>query len=158
MKLGCYVELDGTNRIKVRGGDYNFAHGGASLQEVIIPVLHVYAPENNKKVPTGVTLLGRNYSIVSSRLKVQLFQDEAVSGAIKERTVYNGNTMVSNEKIVTLASTNSDQVQARIYDVDLTLLKTGNGLLQLRIYDVDDRLNPLQTVTVTDNTLITPDF
>lgn len=158
-----YVAVpDGTNRIKVRGGDYNFAHGGASLQEVIIPVLHVYAPENNKKVPTGVTLLGRNYSIVSSRLKVQLFQDEAVSGAIKERTVsiaiYNGNTMVSNEKIVTLASTNSDQVQARIYDVDLTLLKTGNGLLQLRIYDVDDRLNPLQTVTVTDNTLITPDF
>ena len=152
---------EGTNRIKVRGGDYNFAHGGASLQELIIPVLHTYSPKVNRKVPTGVTLLGKNHSVVSSRLKVQLFQDEAVSESIKERTVrcaiYHGETIVSTEKTITLSSTNADNAAARIYDVDLTLLNTGSGLLQLRVYDVSDNLNPLIKATVTDNTLIERD-
>lgn len=156
---------DGTNRIKVRGGDYNFAHGGASLQEVIIPILHSYAPKNNTKVATGVSLLGRNLSIVSSRLKVQLLQDDAISETIKERTVsvalYNGEKMVSNEVIKTLSSTNADQAQARIYDFALTLMQSGSGILKLKVFDVDNdssRLNPLIVETVTDNTLITPDF
>ena len=156
---------DGTNRIKVRGGDYNFAHGGASLQEVIIPVLHTYAPRTNTKVPTGVTLLGHNHSVVSSRLRVQLFQDEAVSETIKERQVsvalYDGDRMVSNEVIKTLASTNADQAQARIFDFDLTLMQSGTNILKLKVLDVDNdtsRLNPLVNVTVTNNTLIDRDF
>lgn len=162
MSANAFVAVpEGTNRIKVRGGDYNFAHGGASLQEVIIPVLHTYSPKVNRKVPTGVTLLGKNHSVVSSRLKVQLFQDEAVSESIKERTVrcaiYHGETVVSTEKTITLSSTNADNAAARIYDVDLTLLNTGSGLLQLRVYDVSDNLNPLIKATVTDNTLIERD-
>jgi hypothetical protein len=152
---------DGTNRIKVRPGDYNFAHGGASLQEVIIPVLHTYSPKVNKKVATGVTLLGRNLSIVSSRLKVNLFQDDAVSQSIKERTVrcaiYSGETIVSNEKEVTLGSTNADNPAARTFAVDLTLTGSSSGILQLRVYDVTDNLNPLIKATVTDNTLIERD-
>lgn len=163
MNADVYVAVpDGTNRIKVRGGDYNFAHGGASLQETIIPVLHTYSPKVNKKVPSGVSLLGRNLSIVSSRLKVQLLQDEAVSETVKERTVrcaiYNGETMVSNEKVITMSSTNADNAAARIYDVDLTLLSGGSGLLQFRVYDTTDTLNPLIKETVTDNTLIPLDF
>lgn len=161
-----YVAVpNGTNRIKVRGGDYNFAHGGASLQEVIIPVLHTHAPKVNTKVATAITLLTRNLSIVSSRLKVQLFQNDAVSETIKERKVsvaiYSGDTMVSNEVVKTLASTNADQAQARILDFDLTLLQSGGGILKLKVFDVDNdtsRLNPLISETVTDNTLITPDF
>lgn len=156
---------DGTNRIKVRGGDYNFAHGGASLQEVIIPILHSYAPKSNAKVSTGVSLLGRNLSVVSSRLKVQLLQDDAVSETIKERTVsvalYHGDTMVSNEVVKTLASTNADQARDRIFDFDLTLLQSGGDILKLKVFDVDSdtsRLNPLITETVTDNTLIPLDF
>jgi hypothetical protein len=152
---------DGTNRIKVRGGDYNFAHGGASLQEVIIPVLHTYSPKVNKKVATGVTLLGRNLSIVSSRLKVNLFQDDAVSQSIRECTVrcaiYSGETIVSNVKELTLGSTNADNPAARTFAVDLTLTGSSNGILQLRVYDVTDNLNPLIKATVTDNTLIERD-
>lgn len=162
MSANAFVAVpEGTNRIKVRGGDYNFAHGGASLQEVVIPVLHTYSPKVNRKVPTGVTLLGKNHSIVSSRLKVQLFQDDAVSESIKERTVrcgiYNGETVVSTEKTIILSSTNDDNAAARIYDVDLTLLNTGSSLLQLRVYDASDNLNPLIKATVTDNTLIERD-
>lgn len=109
-----------------------------------------------------MSLLGRNLSIVSSRLKVQLLQDEAVSETVKERTVrcaiYNCETMVSNEKVITLSSTNADNAAARIYDVDLTLLSGGSGLLQFRVYDTTDALNPLIKETVTDNTLIPLDF
>lgn len=163
MEAEVYVAVpEGTNRIKVKGGDYNFAHGGASLQEVIIPVLHTYSPKVNRKVPTGVTLLGSNHSIVSSRLKVKLLQNEAVSETIRERTVrcaiYDGETVVSTVKDVTLSSTNTDNVEARIFDVDLTLMSSGSGLLQLRVYDTTDPLNPLIKTTVTDNTLIPLDF
>lgn len=162
MNANVFVAVpDGTNRIMVRGGDYNFAHGGASLQETIIPVLHTYANRTNSKTATGVSLLGRNHSIVSSRLKVQLLQDEAVSESIKERTVrcaiYSGESIVSNEKFITMSSTNADNVAARIFDVDLTLLSSGSGILQLRIYDSTDNLNPLIKATVTDNTLIERD-
>lgn len=163
MNADVYVGVpDGTNRIKVPAGDYNFAHGGASLQETIIPVLYTYSNRTNTKTATGVSLLGRNLSIVSSRLKVQLLQNEAVSETIKERTVrcaiYNGETMVSNEKVIPMSSTNADNAAARIYDVDLTLLSGGSGLLQLRVYDTTDALNPLIKETVTDNTLIPLDF
>lgn len=157
-----YVAVpDGTNRIMARSRDYNFTHGGASLQEVVIPILHTYSPRLNKKTPTGVSLLGHNLSIVSSRLKVQLFQENAVSDSIKERTVrcaiYSGECIISNEKLLTLSSTNADNAAARIFDVDLTLLQSGSGLLQLRVYDIADNLNPLIKATVTDNTLIERD-
>jgi hypothetical protein len=94
-------------------------------------------------------------------LKVQLFQDEAVSQSIKERTVrcaiYSGETIVSNEKEVTLSSTNADNPAARTCCVDLTLTGSSSGILQLRVYDVTDNLNPLIKATVTDNTLIERD-
>lgn len=166
MDAEVYVAVpNGTNRIKVRGGDYNFAHGGASLQEVIIPVLHTYAPKVNNKRATDVLLLGRNLSIVSSRLRVKLFQAEAVSETIKERKVsvaiYSVDTMVSNEVIKTLGSTNADQIQERTFDFDLTLRQSSSGILKLKVFDVDEdtsRINPLIVETVTDNTLIQADF
>lgn len=154
----------GTNRIKVRGGDYNFAHGGASLQEVLIPMLHVYAPNTNEKQKTCVSLIGKNLSIVSSRLKVSLLQEQAVSDTVKERIVkvgiYKNGELISNkpESEITLNSTSPDNLAERIFEVNLTLMKPETGLLQLRVYDIDDSLNPLITEKVTNNTLIERDF
>ena len=40
---GVYVAVpDGSNRFFAPGGGYEFAHGGATLQELIIPVLFSY--------------------------------------------------------------------------------------------------------------------
>jgi hypothetical protein len=77
----------GTNRFKVQGAEYNFVHGGATLQEVIIPVIHSSMKRTDIKRKVDVMLLSRTLSIVSSRLKVLLMQKDAISIDVKERDV-----------------------------------------------------------------------
>lgn len=152
----------GTNRLAASGG-YNFAHGGASLQEMIIPVIKSVRKKTDKTEKVGVALMSHNLNMVSSRLKFQLIQSEAVSMTVMERKVvcciYNGDAPVTQEKELTLNSTDAVNLNNRVYEVTLNLCKSVNtSMLQLRIYDVDDRLNPLVRETVKNNTIIEQDF
>lgn len=152
----------GTNRLAASGG-YNFAHGGASLQEMIIPVIKSVRKKTDKTEKVGVALMSHNLNMVSSRLKFQLIQSEAVSMTVMERKVvcciYNGDAPVTQEKELTLNSTDAVNLNNRVYEVTLNLCKSVNtSVLQLRIYDVDDRLNPLVRETVKNNTIIEQDF
>ena len=153
----------GTIRIKAPGASYKYAHGGASLQEMIIPVLHSRNKDENKKEKVGVTILGQKLNMVSSRLKFKVIQSEAVDMSTVARTVvcavYDGDNPVTAEKQLTLNSTDAVNFNNRIFEVELTLNKqVTNRLLTLRIYDIDDRLNPLAKANVTNSTLIETDF
>ena len=152
----------GTNRLAAPGG-YNFAHGGASLQEMIIPIIKSVRKKTNKTEKVGVALMSHNLNMVSSRLKFQMIQSEAVSMTVMERKVvcciYNGDDPVTQEKEVTLNSTDATNLNNRVFEVTLNLNKSVNAsMLQLRIYDVDDKLNPLVRETVKNNTMIEQDF
>lgn len=152
----------GTNRLAAPGG-YNFAHGGASLQEMIIPVIRSQQKRTNKTEKVGVALMNHNLNMVSSRLKFQMIQSEAVSITVMERKVvcciYNGDAPVTQEKEVTLNSTDATNLNNRVFEVTLNLNKSVYAsMLQLRIYDVDDKLNPLVRETVKNNTMIEQDF
>lgn len=152
----------GTNRLAAAGG-YNFAHGGASLQEMIIPVIKSQLKRTNKTEKVGVALMNHNLNMVSSRLKFQLIQSEAVSMTVMERKVvcciYNGDDPVTQEKELTLNSADAVNLNNRVYEVTLNLSKSVSAsMLQLRIYDVEDRLNPLVRETVKNNTIIEQDF
>ena len=153
----------GTIRIKAPGASYKYAHGGASLQEMIVPVLHSRNKDENKKEKVGVTILGQKLNMVSSRLKFKIIQSEAVDMNTVSRTivcaVYDGETLVTTEKTLVLNSTDAVNFNNRIFEVELTLSKpVTNRLLSLRIYDENDRLNPLAKANVTNSTLIEPDF
>ncbi len=153
---------EGTNRLAAPGG-YNFAHGGASLQEMIIPIIKSVRKKANKTEKVGVALMSHNLNMVSSRLKFQMIQSEAVSMTVTERKVvcciYNGDEPVTLEKEVTLNSTDATNLNNRVFEVTLNLNKSVNAsMLQLRIYDVDDKLNPLVRETVKNNTMIEQDF
>lgn len=158
-----YVAVpEGSNRLAAPGG-YNFAHGGATLQEMIIPVIHSKLRREEKSEKVGVALLNHNLNMVSSRVKIQIIQSEAVSMTVQERTieccVYNGDEPVTEKKEVTLNSTDSININNRISEVTLTLNKTVSApTLQLRIYDIEDPLNPLIRETVKNNTMIEQDF
>lgn len=152
----------GTNRLAATGG-YNFAHGGASLQEMIIPVIKSQRKKIDKTEKVGVALMSHNLNMVSSRLKFQLIQSEAVTMTVVERKVvcciYNGDDPVTQEKELTLNSTDALNLNNRVYEVILNLNKSVNtSVLQLRIYDVADRLNPLIREVVKNNTMIEQDF
>lgn len=152
----------GTNRLAASGG-YNFAHGGASLQEMIIPVIHSYRKKTDKTEKVGVSLMNHNLNMVSSQLRFQLIQTEAVSMTVMERTVscciYCGEDGVTANKEIKLNSPDAENLNNRVFEVTLNLNKTVTGsMLQLRICDVEDKLNPLIKETVKNNTIIEQDF
>ena len=154
----------GTMRLSGHSG-YNFAHGGASLQEVVIPVI-VSSMVKDTTVPmVGVNLIERNLSVVSSMLKFNLIQSEPVSMDHRERNImcalYDNDKLVSDEICISLTS--SEELPAkRIEPVILKVSNVKSALLKLKIFNVDkdksvDYLNPLIATDVTNNTLIERD-
>lgn len=162
MEEDVYVAVPtGTNRFAATGG-YQFAHGGAALQEIVVPVIFSKVKKDDTKEKTRVLLMNKNLSMVSSRVKFQLIQSDAVSMEVQARTIvcaiYNNDELLTTEKYITLDRDDED-AQNRFFEVELTLNKpTDANILQLRIYDVDDELNPLIKENVKNNTLIEQDF
>jgi uncharacterized protein (TIGR02687 family) len=152
----------GTNRLAAPSGGYMFTHGGAALQEIIIPIINSRQERANNKQPVGVMILDRKLSIQASRLRFKLLQTEAVSMDMKERIVrvalYHNDEPVTPIKDVVLDKT-ATSLDDRKVVVDLTLNKNVDAkVLQLKIYDITDDLNPLIKENVTNNTLIGNDF
>ena len=154
----------GTNRLKAPSGGYRFTHGGASLQEMIIPIINCRQERKDNKQPVGVMVLGNNLSLQASRLRFTLLQTEAVSMEAKEHKVtvalFVGDEPVTPIKTILLDNTDP-LLDNRKVQVDLTLNKHIDAkMLKLKVFSASDeqRLNPLQEVNVTNNTLIETDF
>lgn len=152
----------GTNRLAASGG-YSFAHGGATLQEMLIPVIHSSQKRSDKTNKVGVALVDHNLVMVSSRLKFQLIQSEAVSMTVVERKVvcqvYQGDTPVTGKQTIMLDSADTINLNNRVYEVVLILNHSvHSGMLQLRVYAEEDCLNPLIREVVKNNTMIEQDF
>jgi len=160
-----YVAVpDGTNRMAAPGG-YQFAHGGASLQELLIPMMFSRLKRKDTKEKVGVSVLEANLRMTSSRLKFTVIQSEAISEDLQGRTiqcaVFVGNDQVTAWKDITLNSSDEENVNNRLYSVELMLnAQTDANLMELRIYDKDDdsKLNPLVKKAVINKTLIEQDF
>ena len=152
----------GTNRLAAPGG-YQFAHGGATRQEMIVPVIHSVGKREVKTEKVGVTLMNSNLTMVSSQVKVTLIQSEAVSMKVTARTVlcsvYEGDKPVTEVRTLTLDSHDEENLNNRVYSLTLTLNQSvSSTMLELRVYDKDDNLNPLIKATVMNETLIERDF
>lgn len=160
----------GTNRFAAPGG-YRFSHGGVSLQEIIVPIIHSNLRRESSKQLVNVVLKSNNLSMTSSRLRFQLVQKEAISMDMVAREVvcrvYEGDRVVTDEVRVVLNSTDALNISKRTYDVTLRLTESvSGGLLQLRVLNVIhenktekiDTLNPLIKETVKNNTIIEQDF
>lgn len=160
---GVYVAVpQGTNRLAAPSGGYKFTHGGASMQELIIPVIVCRKERTDSKQPVGVMLLDRRLSMQASRLRFKLLQTEAVSMDIKERHIrvalYHQDEPVTPVKDILLDKTDP-LLDNRKIQVDLTLNRNVDArILQLRVFDATDTLNPLIKENVTNNTLIEHDF
>ncbi len=158
-----YVAIpSGTNRVAAPGG-YKFAHGGASLQELIIPVIRCHQRRDNVKslAKVGARILDCSGNIVSSVLLFTILQTDAVSNDRKQRSVsyaiFEGERMVSREGTLLLSSTDVNP-ENRKTAARLTLCQTTtSNLLELRVWDPADPLNPLDSKKVSNNTLIDRD-
>lgn len=154
----------GTNRFAVQGGTYKYAHGGSSLQEVVIPM--IFASRGRERVSeqkkVQILLLNDKLVIESSLLQLTFIQKDAVSYDMKKMRIryalYEGNKIVSEEKELDIDRADADAT-SRIYNQSLTLLNgVSASLLELRVYDVEDSLNPIIKEIVTNKTLVERDF
>ncbi|MGQ1910987.1 BREX-1 system phosphatase PglZ type A [Marinifilum sp. RC60d5] len=152
------------NRYKKQGVGQQFAHGGGSLQELIVPLIE--SSRQRKEVSKKVVpmLINRGgLKVVSNILKLNILQETEVSRLEKERTLqiglYRGSNLVSNLETITLNFT-SEAPSERMLRVELTLSSEAGteSFLKLKAFDVDDSLNPVIEETVQNNTLIQTDF
>jgi len=144
-------------------GSRHFVHGGAMLQEIVVPVITVWHKKDKstrvvtKTKPVTVHVLGTSHKITAPRHRFELLQMEPVSERIKPVTlkvaVYEGDEPVTNIETVTFdsASGNMDKrkkwvhlvLRDRPYDKQthyrLVLRDADTGIEQSRMDVIIDR-------------------
>jgi len=152
-----------TNRYKKQGVGHQFVHGGATLQELVVPLIESARSREDISTKVGVKLISSNLRIVSNVLKVDFVQEAVVSRSEKGRRIkagiYSGYDLVSNEEEVPVEST-SELPSERVFSIQLKLkpVSINTAALSLKVFDVEDVYNPLIEQMVINNTLIQTDF
>ncbi|MEL7358171.1 MAG: BREX-1 system phosphatase PglZ type A [Cyanobacteria bacterium J06560_6] len=94
--LGLAGELEiqipkSINRLRLKGSGSRFVHGGAALQEVVIPVVSI-----NKKRRSDITAVeidiisGGNRTITTGQLAVTFYQAQPATDKVQPRTLHAG--------------------------------------------------------------------
>jgi uncharacterized protein (TIGR02687 family) len=110
----------GANRFHFVGGS-RFIHGGAMLQEVVVPLVKVMPMRAHPNLPTnthvGISILGSNLKITTNRYKFKFIQTEAVSGRVKPVTVkvaiFEDSDPITDTETITFDNTSSDMNEWR---------------------------------------------
>ena len=78
----------GIQRLRLSGSGSRFVHGGASLQEIIVPVISINKKRASDTRMVDVDVLRSGSSVITSgQISVSLYQAEAVSDKTQPRTL-----------------------------------------------------------------------
>ncbi|SMY01751.1 BREX-1 system phosphatase PglZ type A [Brevibacterium aurantiacum] len=101
------------HRVPQPGAGTRYVHGGASLQEIVVPVITVNKKRKSDVRHVNVDLMPETDKITTGQLAVKLLQREAVSDKIRPRQVrlglYVGDTLISDQPFLTFDSASDDQ-------------------------------------------------
>ena len=79
------------NRLRLKGSGSRFVHGGATLQEVVIPVIHINKKRQSDVGQVEVEFIGGGgKTITTGQLAVVLYQTEAVTEKLQSRRLRAG--------------------------------------------------------------------
>lgn len=119
------------HRLKLAGGGTRFVHGGATLQEIVVPVLVINKKRKSDTRLVNVKVLPDTDKITTGQLVVKLFQSEPVSDKVQARVLraglYVGETLLSNDPppVLTFDSSSPEQ-RDRYQSVQLLLNQDAN--------------------------------
>ncbi len=125
----------GINRLRLKGSGSRFVHGGATLQEVIVPVIKINKKRQSDTSAVQIDILRTGSSVITSgQLGISLYQTEPVSDKIQSRTVRIGiytedDKLISDQHNLTFDLT-SDNPRERELKVRIVLTQeadTENG-------------------------------
>lgn len=98
----------GDNRFKMPGGGQNYVHGGASLQEIVIPLIHYKndrkKDEHKRVSKVDVRLINTMHRITNSIFSLDFFQTEIVADKKGPRSL---NIYFTDESGQTISSVKS---------------------------------------------------
>ena len=129
--LGIYTYVNvpiGADVFKAKGAGLNFVHGGASLEECIIPLLEVKAEKGAKNQRTvELQLISTNNRITNHDIMLTFFQKENISENVLplEASIYfvdEDNNKISGETIL-FADKKSDSAEDREFKEHFRLLQ-----------------------------------
>lgn len=79
------------NRLRVQGAGSRYVHGGAALQEVVIPILQINKKRQSDITNVEVEILRSGTSVISTgQLAVSFYQVEPVTDKVQPRTLRAG--------------------------------------------------------------------
>ncbi|MBD1543939.1 BREX-1 system phosphatase PglZ type A [Arthrobacter sp. IA7] len=120
-------------RLKRQGAGARFVHGGASLQEIVVPVLRVNKKKAGDVSLVDVDIMQEKDSITTNQFVVGLFQKDAVSDKVQARQLkvglYFGDRLISNEVIHDFDLTSLDK-RERMVSLQLVLSKDADDLMK----------------------------
>jgi hypothetical protein len=155
------------NRYKRQGHGALYVHGGASLQEMIIPVIESSRKREDVVEKVSFQLINKELKIVSNAIKLKFIQEKPISKDYKEISLICGiygdrNELLSNEVYLTLDS-GSELPTQRIKEIIVNLIsKPGSSsIYYLKVFDKEkdpNKLNPLIKEKVINQTLIQSEF
>ncbi len=96
LQLGLSGEMEvlipkSINRLRLKGSGSRFVHGGASLQEVVIPIVRINKKRQSDISAVDVDIIrGTSSVITSGQLAVVLYQSQPVTEKVQARTLLAG--------------------------------------------------------------------
>ena len=143
----------GTDLFHYQGGS-RFMHGGAMLQEIVVPCVRVqYVKSKDTKLRAKrveLAILKAPDTITTPRPRISLMQTEGVSERSKVETVtvaiYDGNELMSDIQTISFESKEPSHCSAWTQDVVLTMQNAGvigNRPLVLKVRRASDRVDLL---------------
>lgn len=76
------------NRLRKQGSGARYVHGGATLQEIVVPVVHINKGRSTDVSHVNISVIrGSSNTISTGQLAVLLYQQEPVSEKLQKRTI-----------------------------------------------------------------------
>lgn len=134
-QLGLDSSLDvqipkSVHRLRLPGAGSRFVHGGASLQEIVLPVLTVNKKRKSDVRTVVVKIMPESDKITTGQFVVNLFQSEPITDKIRPLTlragIYVGESLVSNLVPLTFDHDSEDPRQ-RYKSAHMLLTKEANN-------------------------------
>lgn len=156
------------NRYRRQGNiGVQFVHGGASIQELITPVIKYYKQKKETTETVSFRRIDNVNKITTGNIRITVLQNEPVSNDLKSLDcnigLYNDKgELLSNEMELSCNAT-SNNPKERVFEIILTLNTMGSkaAFCYLKAFDVKDKnkLNPIVlNDLITISTLMEMDF
>lgn len=120
------------NRLRVKGSGSRYVHGGAALQEVVVPLIRIKKGRESDVRKVEVEILrGTSNIITAGQFSVTLYQAEGVTEKVQSRTLRAGlysqaGQLISDLHTLTFA-TPSDNARERERSIQFVLTKAADA-------------------------------